>query len=825
MTPTIKPTKKQELAWEKWMDDTTKFIVFGGGAGGGKAQTLDSKIYTPTGYTLMGDIKVGDTILSAGRKTKVTHIHPQGEKQIYKVTFQDGAITRVTGEHLWDCWVSSKKGRRKVRTTEEIMKMKSKVIIPLGVAEFDRQEVSVDPYVLGALLGDAGLTKHLTFTSDDDFIVQRLKDKLPNFFIRKTRHQQYSITQLARTSQGYMKNDVLNSLRDYGLFPIKCDERFVPEVYKYNSKEVRRELLSGLIDTDGYVDSRGHISFTSKSNKLAKDVQFMVRSLGGRATLKKVHKTCGNTGVTGTYYTVYIQIKDSQNIVSLPRKVDRLTKFNGGVSEVGRRIVSIEKDGVEKAQCITVSDPSHLYLTDDFILTHNSWVGCEMLLTACYFYPGSSWFMARNELKRLMNTTYKTWTKVCKHHGIPEGDWKLDGQYNVIKFKNGSEVHLLDVAHKPTDPMYERFGSYEFTGGFGDEINEWEFDAYDVLKSRIGRNNHFETDDGEIELPPKFFGACNPAKNWVYQEFYKPWRDGTLSKDKAFIQSLFSDNPHTAKSYGEQLASIKNSINRQRLMEGVWEYTDDIAALTTYTALSDMFTNPEQTTGTKYAVFDVARGGNDKAVANLFDGWHSYKRIELPKTDDPQELREEVRSILVEEKIAYKNAIYDDNGVGWALGGGELKGMRQFVGSRSALPSKEQIKIRSRKRFDPDGQNPNYANLKSQCGYYVADKINQHATSSADGDDRDVIIEDLTALLVEKYPEKEAKLQLVSKEDIKDNLGRSPDYGDTYIMRSWFDLYEQTEKGDPEEGERVKEFYDRLRYSKQRRTKPKAGLR
>jgi len=454
-----------------------------------------------------------------------------------------------------------------------------------------------------------------------------------------------------------------------------------------------------------------------------------------------------------------------------------------------------------------------------------SWVGCEMILTSCYFYPGSTWFIARNELKRLMNTTYKTWVKVCSHHGIPEGDWKLDGQYNVIKFRNGSEVHMLDVAHKPTDPMYERFGSYEFTGGFGDEINEWEFDAYDVLKSRIGRNNHFETDDGTIELPPKFFGACNPAKNWVYQEFYKPWRDGTLSKDKAFIQSLYSDNPHTAKSYGEQLASIKNSINRQRLMEGVWEYTDDIAALTTYTALSDMFTNPEQRDGTKYAVFDVARGGNDKAVANLFDGWHSYKRIELPKTDDPQELREEVRSILVEEKIAYKNAIYDDNGVGWALGGGELKGMRQFVGSRSPLPSKQQIQVRSRRRFDPAGQNPNYANLKSQCGYYLADKINQHTTSSVDGDDRDIIIEDLTALLVEKYPEKEAKQQLVAKEDIKDNLGRSPDYGDTYIMRAWFDLYEQAEKGDPEESEQVKEFYERLRFAHKSRVKPKAGLR
>lgn len=438
-----------------------------------------------------------------------------------------------------------------------------------------------------------------------------------------------------------------------------------------------------------------------------------------------------------------------------------------------------------------------------------SWVGCEMILTGCYFYPGSSWFMARNELKRLMNTTYKTWRKVCKHHKIPDSDWSLDGQYNVIKFVNGSEVHLLDVAYKPTDPMYERFGSYEFTGGFGDEINEWEFDAYDILKSRIGRNNVFK--DGAVTVFPKFFGACNPAKNWVYQEFYKPWRDGTLPEEKAFIQSLYSDNPHTAKSYGEQLASIKNVVNRQRLMEGLWEYTDNISALVSFTALSDMFSNPLQETGTRYAVFDVARGGNDNAVANLFDGWHSYKRLLLPKTDDPQVLREEVRDILTKEEILYKNAIYDDNGVGWALGGGQLKGMRQFVGSRSPLASKESVRIHKRNSVDPNGQAPNYTNLKSQCGFYLADKINQHEISVDDGDDRDTIIEDLTALLVQDNIEKDGKLKLKPKEDVKDELGRSPDHGDTFIMRAWFDIYEEAEKGDPEEEKRVRDFYARLK--------------
>lgn len=435
-----------------------------------------------------------------------------------------------------------------------------------------------------------------------------------------------------------------------------------------------------------------------------------------------------------------------------------------------------------------------------------SWVGCEMILTSCYFYPGSTWFLARNELKRLMNTTYKTWLKVCKFHNIPDSDWKLDGQYNIIKFNNGSEVHLLDVSYKPTDPMYERFGSYEFTGGFGDEINEWEFDAYDVLKSRTGRNNKF----GDVEVLPKFFGACNPAKNWVYQEFYKPWRNGELPPEKAFIQSLYSDNPHTATSYGEQLASIKNVVNRQRLMDGNWEYADDISALVNYTALDNLFTNTPQRTGTRYAVFDIARGGSDSTIANIFDGWHSLYRKVLPKTDDPQELREEIRNVLITEHIAYKNAIYDDNGIGWAMGGGDLKGLRQFVGSRAALPTKQQLIVKSYNKHDPQAQNPNYKNLKSQCGFYLADKINQHEVSTQDGDDRDIIIEDLTALLVQHNVEKEGTLQLRPKEETKEVLGRSPDYGDTFIMRAWFDLYDAADKADPETTAKIKDFYKAL---------------
>ena len=98
-----------------------------------------------------------------------------------------------------------------------------------------------------------------------------------------------------------------------------------------------------------------------------------------------------------------------------------------------------------------------------------SWLGCEWLITNCYFYEGSKWFIGRNELSRLMKSSFETFKKVCKYHGIPESDWKLNGQYNFIEFKNGSRIDLLDLAYKPSDSEYERFGSLEYTGGWIEE--------------------------------------------------------------------------------------------------------------------------------------------------------------------------------------------------------------------------------------------------------------------------------------------------------------------------------------------------------------------
>lgn len=222
-----------------------------------------------------------------------------------------------------------------------------------------------------------------------------------------------------------------------------------------------------------------------------------------------------------------------------------------------------------------------------------SWLGCEWIITNTYMYPGSKWFIARKELKRLMLSTYVTFKKVLAYHGIPADNFHLDGRLNVITNRvTGATIDLLDASWKPMeDPLFERFGSTEYTGGWTEEAPEIKFAGFEVLNSRIGR--HLNKELGL--LPPKHLVTGNPSKGWAYKIFYRPKKDGTLPREYAFIQSLYSDNPFTAEEYGKQLAMIRDKAQRERLMNGNWEYDDDPAILMDYDSILDMFKMPKET--------------------------------------------------------------------------------------------------------------------------------------------------------------------------------------------------------------------------------------
>jgi len=414
-----------------------------------------------------------------------------------------------------------------------------------------------------------------------------------------------------------------------------------------------------------------------------------------------------------------------------------------------------------------------------------SWVGCEWLLTNCYFYPESRWFIGREERTTLMRSTFVSWNKVCKFHKIPTDDWKLYGQYNYIEFKNGSRVDLLDLKYWPTDPEFDRFGSSEYTGGWIEECQEVDFGAFDVLKSRVGRHLN-----QQYRLAAKLLATMNPTKGWPYRVAYKPWKTGILPADTAFIQSLYKDNPHTAGQYGRQLSAIKSNVKKQRLKDGKWEYEDGEGALVEYDAILDMFTNTVEESKDKLMTVDVARFGEDKTVIYCWRGFEVYK-IYIFEKQGTDQTEEQIKKIAREEQIPFSHIVIDEDGIGGGVVD-HLGGVKGFQANSSPL------EIKNTQNKQKDQEKPNYANLKSQCSYMLADQINNHGiaiktniVTEVEGVDnqsfKDDIIEEIEQIK-EKDPDKDKKLQIVPKEDVKELIGRSPDYADALMMRMYFEL-------------------------------------
>lgn len=406
-----------------------------------------------------------------------------------------------------------------------------------------------------------------------------------------------------------------------------------------------------------------------------------------------------------------------------------------------------------------------------------SWWICEKSLSEAYLYPGIKSFIARKELKRLMASTFLTWVKVCAHHQIPREEWKLNGQYNYIEFRNGSRIDLLDVNEIPSDPMFERFGSLEFTNGNIEEAGEVSFSAFDILKSRCGRHRN-----DEFKLLPKVGLTANPTKNWLYSTFYKPWKSKQLPPEYAFIPALFSDNRYVGENYAKALQGLKDIQTRQRLMLGDWEYSDDPASLVEYDAIMDLWTNSVPQ-GPRYVTCDIARWGGDKIMVYLFEGdclvkvW-ARQRQGLDQTESM------LRLILQEERVPYSFTAADDDGMGGGIVD-NLRGIRGFVNNSSPM--------------EVDYRKPNFQNLKAQCYYRLAERINSRSMairiyrfdSNIPGYTEQKWKEELVEELEQvkgKDIDKDGKLKIIPKEEVKEILGRSPDSSDALMMRMVFDF-------------------------------------
>ncbi|MGH9521402.1 MAG: LAGLIDADG family homing endonuclease, partial [Terriglobales bacterium] len=352
-----------------------------------KAQPLDAKILTPTGWMRMRDIRVGESVVACdGTATRVIGVYPQGEQEIFRVTFSDGSSTEATADHLWLTQTTYernnerryRKGRNgSVKTTAQIAatltpptRNEKNHSIPLVQAvQFEAQRVLVDPWLMGALIGDGCIRKtSIVFSTTDQWMLDELTAKLPpGLSVRRTTPTScdYSVTTTgAKGGRGPGSNQLLHALGSYDLLGERSYEKHVPVQYLFNSVDVRLALLRGLMDTDGTVHADGTMQrFATSSECLADDVQFLVQSLGGIATIRKV-KTQRRDA-----FIVLVQLL-SFNPFSLPRKAARVRRRKKWLPI--RYVTSVESVGRKLTQCIAVEHKDRLYVTDDFLLTHNT---------------------------------------------------------------------------------------------------------------------------------------------------------------------------------------------------------------------------------------------------------------------------------------------------------------------------------------------------------------------------------------------------------------------------------------------------------------------
>jgi phage terminase large subunit len=405
-----------------------------------------------------------------------------------------------------------------------------------------------------------------------------------------------------------------------------------------------------------------------------------------------------------------------------------------------------------------------------------SWLGCEWLFLQCIRYPDVKYFIAREKLKTLKQSTLLSFFKVAKHYGFKKDvHFFYHQQESYIDFPNGSRIDLLELKYNPSDPLFEDLGSLEYTGGWIEEAGEIDIRAFDTIKTRIGRWSN-----DKYNISPKLLVTCNPKKNWLYTEFYKPWKEKRLPKDCVFIQALVDDNPYSEALYKNQLLSIKDPIKRQRLLLGDWEYDSDVGTLMDYDAITDLWSNTATTSKERYMTVDVARFGKDRTVFMFWEGFKLYKVMTF-KEQGTDVTVQKIKEYSRLEKIPYSHITIDEDGVGGGVVD-QLRGVKGFINNSSAL-----VNYNAK---DEELEKQNFVNLKTQCTFMMADKVNNHEVEISVEDDefREALSQELEVIRRDDVDNDNAKLKLIPKDDIKQIIGHSPDLSDCFIMRMFFAL-------------------------------------
>ena len=400
-------------------------------------------------------------------------------------------------------------------------------------------------------------------------------------------------------------------------------------------------------------------------------------------------------------------------------------------------------------------------------------LGCIHIALMALRYPKTRYFIGRESLEDFKKSTMLTFVELLSEWGLKAGiDYSQNQQEKYFEFhQTESRVYYSELRFYPSDPNYDYLGSTEYTSAFIDEANQVTAKAKNIIRSRIRYKL------AEYGLKPKLFMGCNPSKGHLYIDFYKPHKAGKLRSDRAFLQSLVTDNPFIDDTYVENLKGLDKE-SKERLLFGNWEYDDDPSALMSYDAIVDIFTNFVDKGGEKWIVVDVARHGKDMTTISYWEGMEclriaGYKKLNtVPDPNNPEKPSTAGKILEWAEKyqVPRSHIIVDEDGVGGGVV--DYLGCKGFVANSS--PMKNPL----------TNQPENFVNLKAQCAYKLAEFVNKARLAVRTGNPtiKQHLIEELEQIKA-KDMDKDKKKAIIGKEHVKDILGRSPDFGDLLIIR------------------------------------------
>lgn len=381
----------------------------------------------------------------------------------------------------------------------------------------------------------------------------------------------------------------------------------------------------------------------------------------------------------------------------------------------------------------------------------------------CLRYKGIRGAIGRESLTDLKKTSVLTFFDQCNRDGLKEGrDFEYNQSGNFIRFyESDSIIFLLDLGWYPSDPQYDRLGSYELTFAIIEEAQQVAKKAKDVLKSRIRYKLK------QYGLIPKLGMSCNPSNTWIKTEFYNPFVERKLLKYKRFIPALATDNIFADENYIETLRRMP-TFDRERLLYGNWNYDDDPSRMIEYDRITDLFSNTIVAEPlNNFIVCDAARMGSDYMTVSYWEGFVCKKiaGFKHKKTNEAVAILESWRTTY---NVPKSFVMVDEAGVGGGIV--DQGGYKGFVAARRAF-------------------NSNYLNLRAECSFFLADIVNRGKIriETQNPDIQKWIIQDLEQIR-RKDPDKDRRLAVISKDIVKERIGRSPDWGDNLMMRMWYEV-------------------------------------